>query len=263
MYELITPVAPPETSDPHPLLSIGNLSCAYTSRAYGLFGRLEKKPVLERVNLEMSRHEIFGLTGESGCGKSTIARCILGLIPYTGEIAIDGEKQERYGGAQSAAFTGAERLSRREQRLRRARLAQMVFQESGASLNPVKTIGWLLEEPLLIQRLYDREERARRVNETLIRVGLDPSYKKRLPHELSGGQKQRVCIGRSLILEPKFLIADEAINSLDVSTGAQILNLFRELNKRLGLGIFFISHNTSAVEYLCGRIAFFRKPGAD
>jgi len=259
MYRLITPDIPPQTSDSPPLLSIRNLSCAYTSRAYGLFGKIDKKPVLDQVNMEMAQREIFGLAGESGCGKSTIARCILGLIPYSGEIAIDGEKQRETGRRISAPS----RLTRQEQRLRRARLAQMVFQESGASLNPVKTIGWLLEEPLLIHRLHKREERARQVNETLIRVGLDPSYKKRLPHELSGGQKQRVCIGRSLMLQPKLLIADEAINSLDVSTGAQILNLFRELNATLGIGILFISHNTSAVEYLCDRIAAFRKPEMD
>jgi len=269
MYKLTTfeaplqtpPDRPTEKSDSHPLLAIENLSCAYTSRAYGLFGKREIKPVLQRVNLEMAQREIFGLSGESGCGKSTTARCILGLLPYTGTIMIDGEKQERFGSAKNVAFNGTRRVSPSEQRLRRARLAQMVFQESGASLNPVKSVGWLLEEPLVIHRLHEREERARLVDETLIRVGLDPSYKKRLPHELSGGQKQRVCIGRSLILEPKLLIADEAINSLDVSTGAQILNLFRELNKQLGLGIFFISHNRDAVEYLCGRIAVFRKIG--
>jgi len=252
---LALPHAQTENSSTPPLLSIKNLSCAYTSKSHGLFGKTEKKPVLDNVNMELAQGELFGLTGESGCGKSTIARCILGLIPYAGEIFIDGKKQE--GLSAQKKPTVSDGISRRQRRLRRARLVQMVFQESGASLNPVKSIGWLLEEALSIHSLYGRKERENRVNEMLLRVGLDPSYKKRLPHELSGGQKQRVCIGRSLMLSPKLLIADEAINSLDVSESARILNLFRELNASLGLGILFISHNKNAVEYLCGRIAVF------
>jgi ABC-type glutathione transport system ATPase component len=207
-----------------PLLSIRDLSNSYISRSFGLFGKKEIKPVLKRVNLDIARGEIFGLVGESGCGKSTLARCVLGLIDYEGTIRVQGQ-------------------------------AQMVFQESGASLNPAKRIGWLMEEPLVIHRLGAPAERNRKVDEMLIRVGLDPSYKTRRVNELSGGQKQRVCIGRALILEPKLLIADEAISSLDVSVGAQILNLLEELRKSLGLGILFISHNMSAVEYLCDRIA--------
>jgi peptide/nickel transport system ATP-binding protein len=260
MYNLIVPDALPEKRNSPPLLSVRNLSCGYSERTHGLLGKMNTKNVLDHVNLEMDQREIFGLSGESGCGKSTVARCIAGLIPYTGDVLINGENQNETAAAKQF-YPRPWRLTLREQRLRRARFSQMVFQESGADLNPVKTIGWLMEEPLLIHRLYDREERAARVDEMLRCVGLDPSYKKRLPHELSGGQKQRICIGRSLMLSPKLLIADEAVNSLDVSTGAQILNLFLELNSKLGLGILFISHNTSAVEYLCGRIAVFEKRG--
>jgi ABC-type dipeptide/oligopeptide/nickel transport system ATPase subunit len=116
-----------------------------------------------------------------------------------------------------------------------------------------------MEEPLVIHKLGSSLERRKKVDEILQRVGLDPSYKTRRVHELSGGQKQRVCIARSLVLEPHLLIADEAISSLDVSSGAQILNLFRELHKNIKLDILFISHNKDAVEYLCDRIAVMKK----
>jgi len=216
-------------SESFPLLSVKNVSNVYNSRRFGIFGKKEIKPILNNVNLIIQKGEIFGLTGRSGCGKTTLARCILGLIDYKGEILLNGQKNT----------SGI----------------QMIFQDPGASLNPVKKIGWLMEEPLIIHKIGTQEERKNKVNKMLLRVGLDPSYKTRRVHELSGGQKQRICIARSLILEPHLLIADEAISSLDVSAGAQILNLFRKLHKNMGLSILFISHNNNAVEYLCDRIA--------
>jgi ABC-type dipeptide/oligopeptide/nickel transport system ATPase subunit len=260
------------TESPNPIIQIRGLSAAYVSRSFGWFGKKEIKPVLNNINLDIASAEIFGLTGESGCGKTTLARCILGLIDYEGEIIIDRQKQDGFDSRHNI---------------------QMVFQDTASSLNPVKKIGWLLEEPLVIKginpsvphslgqegnlrptgsveehvrastaatslrssihRFGAKEQRMQKVDEMLTRVGLDSSCKTRRVHELSGGQKQRVCIGRALMLQPKILIADEALSSLDVSAGAQILNLFRELRGSLGLTIIFISHNTGAVEYLCDR----------
>jgi len=214
-------------------VSIRNVSNTYQSRNYSLFGKKIIKPVLKNVNLDIKEGEIFGIAGESGCGKTTLARCILGLIDYEGEILIMGQRP-----AEQRTYNGK---------------VQMIFQDPGASLNPVKKIGWLLEEPLVIHRLGNAQQRSHKVDEMLSRVGLDSSHKNRYPRELSGGQKQRACIGRALMLEPKILIADEAISALDLSAGAQILNLFRELRESLGLTIIFISHNKNALEYLCDR----------
>jgi len=216
------------------LLSIRNVSNTYSDRHLNFFGRKEKKQVLKNVNLEIQHGEIFGLTGKSGCGKTTLARCILGLIDYEGEIALHSTEEIKHQ-------------------------VQMVFQDPGASLNPTKKIGWLIEEPLVIHKIGTSEERGKKVDKMLLRVGLDSSYKTRRVHELSGGQKQRVCIARALILEPRLLIADEAISSLDVSAGVKILNLFKKLNKNSSLSILFISHNKDAVEYICDRVAVMEK----
>jgi len=227
-----------------PFLSVRSVSNAYISRPWGIIGKKEKKPVLNNISFEIERGEIFGLVGESGCGKTTLAKCILGLIDYEGEIFINSRRRE-------ARPSFAERR-------RSAFEVQAVFQNSSSSLNPVKTIGWILEEPLKAHRLGSVIERQNRVDEILDLVGLDSSYKKRRPAELSSGQKQRVAIGFALMLNPGLIVADEPVSALDVSVAAQVLNLFRDLNKRLGLALLFISHNMEMVHYLCDRVAVMR-----
>ena len=222
-----------------PLLEVKNVSNTYTSRKLGIFGKKEEQPVLDKVNLEINRGEVFGLAGESGSGKTTLGRCILGLIEYRGEILIDGL-------GQSSSGAGARG---------RARKLGAVFQDPGAALNPVKKAGWLLEEPLRIHQIGTKKERLKQVDEMLNLIGLDSSYKKRWPGELSSGQKQRVSIGCALMLRPSLIIADEPVSSLDVSTGAQIINLFQDLKDTLGISLLFISHNLELIHYLCDRVA--------
>jgi ABC-type dipeptide/oligopeptide/nickel transport system ATPase subunit len=217
------------------LQAIG-VSNSYDLPRQHLFGKRPQRKVLDGVDLAIAEGEVFGLVGESGCGKTTLGKALLGLIDHQGQILIDGK-----------TFT-------RGHRLERARRIQAVFQNPASALNPAKKVGWLLEEPLRIHG-WARPRRRERVLEILEQVGLDPSLANRRPNELSGGQKQRIGIGCALVLAPRLIIADEATSALDVSVAAQILNLFGDLHRGLGLSMLFISHNLEVVYYLCDRIA--------
>jgi ABC-type glutathione transport system ATPase component len=219
------------------VLQVKKVSNVYSDRSHGLFGKKTDKSVLDNVSFTISTGEVFGLVGESGCGKTTLANSILGFVKHSGEILLDGRPRESYSNKEAAGKV------------------QAVFQDPSGSLNPAKRIGWILEEPLRVASNHTKSEREHRVDEVLDLVGLDPSYKQRRPMELSGGQKQRVCIGYALMRSPKLIIADEAVSALDVSIAAQILNLLQDLHKRLGLSLLFISHNLSVVYYLCDTIA--------
>jgi len=196
---------------------------------------------VDGVTLELKQGEILGLVGESGCGKSTLGRAVIRLNnPTAGHVEIDGVDFFALKGKQ----------------LRDARTGiQMIFQDPYGSLDPRMTIKDVLEEPLLAHRNYSKQELENRIHQALDRVKLRVKALKKYPHEFSGGQRQRIAIARALVLEPKVIIADEPVSSLDVSVQAEILNLLKEIQKEMGLSMIFIAHNLAVVKYISDRIA--------
>jgi len=201
-------------------------------------GRVLK--AVDGVGFEIRKGQVLGLVGESGCGKTTIGRLILNLLPLTsGEIVFDSVKVHQ--------------LSKSEMRRMRRRM-QIVFQDPYASLNPRMTIGNILTFPMEVQGLYSKE-RKERVIYLLERVGMRASDINRYPHEFSGGQLQRIGIARALAVDPEFIVADEPVSALDVSIQSQVLNLFKELQEELHLTCLFIAHDLSVVEFISDHIA--------
>ncbi|RMG05502.1 MAG: ABC transporter ATP-binding protein, partial [Cyanobacteria bacterium J055] len=223
-----------------PLLSVENLRVGFPVR--GVFGQTQRYfMAVDDVSFEVYPGETLGLVGESGCGKTTLSRTLLRLIePTSGRIL----------------FEDRNLVSLNNRQLRQVRRdMQIIFQDPFGSLNPRISVGAAIMEPLVVRGRGSRKQHLDRVRYLLERVGLDPNWTNRYPHEFSGGQRQRICIARALALNPKFIICDESVSALDVSVQAQVLNLLKELQEEFGLTYIFISHDLGVVKFMSDRIA--------
>ncbi|MGE3468104.1 MAG: ABC transporter ATP-binding protein [Pyrinomonadaceae bacterium] len=222
--------------DPQPLLEVKNLV-----KHFPVDNSDDVVQAVDDVSFRILAGETLGLVGESGCGKSTIGRCLLRLHePTSGEIVFDGKE--------IIGLTYAEMQSMRRQ-------MQIIFQDPYSSLNPRLTVRSIVAEPLKIHNIGTKAARNERVADLLERVGLDPKYADRYPHEFSGGQRQRIGIARALALNPKLIICDEPVSALDVSVQAQVVNLLQDLQSEFGLTYLFISHGLAVVEHISDRVA--------
>ena len=208
----------------------------------GLFRRqVGQVKAVDGVNFSIRKGETLGLVGESGCGKSTTGRAVLRLYdPTAGDVSFEG--------------IDISHLSSEEMRAMRPRM-QMIFQDPQASLNPRMTVGAIVSEPLIEHTELNAEERKEKVRDLLDKVGLNPDFVSRFPHEFSGGQRQRIGIARALALDPDLIVCDEPIAALDVSIQAQVVNLLEDLQQELGLTYLFISHDLSMVQHIADRVA--------
>ncbi|MBV9567255.1 MAG: ABC transporter ATP-binding protein, partial [Hyphomicrobiales bacterium] len=224
-----------------PLLEVANLVTRFPIRS-GVFGRVNARVhAVEDVSFSLPAGETLALVGESGCGKSTTGRSILRLVePNAGRVLFEG---------QDVRALDARGLRRMRQRM------QMIFQDPFASLNPRKSVGAAIAEPIIVHGLASKREARERVAELLRKVGLTPDMAGRFPHEFSGGQRQRLAIARALGLAPKLIVADEAVSALDVSVKARVVNLMMRLQAEMGLAFLFISHDIAVVERVSHRIA--------
>ncbi|MFB9948644.1 ABC transporter ATP-binding protein [Rhizobium puerariae] len=233
---------PSMPADAGPLVSVSRLSKHYGGERHLIGGQTPLLKAVNDVSFDIAAGETLGLVGESGSGKSTTGRVLLQLeAPTGGDILYKGEN-----------ITGLSKTLLKPYR----RDMQIIFQDPYASLNPRMTVGEFVAEPLDVHGLAGaRSERQERVASLFSKVGLDPAFMKRYPHEFSGGQRQRVSIARAIALNPAFIVADEPITALDVSIQAQIVNLFQDLQDELGLAYLFIAHDLSMIRYLCHRVA--------
>ena len=224
-----------------PILEIDDLTVSYALPSRRLLGFARVFNAVDGVSLVIERGESLGLVGETGCGKSSLARAIYGLAPISGgSVRFDGADLRTAGGTRRRAIR---------------RGMQMIFQDPGGSLNPRMRVGALVGEPLEIHREGNRRSRREKVVQFLEAMGLAAEDADRFPHELSGGQRQRIAIARAVVLEPALILADEPTSALDVSLQAQILNLIAALRRDMGLALLFVSHDLDVVGHLCDRIA--------
>jgi ABC-type microcin C transport system duplicated ATPase subunit YejF len=224
-----------------PLVEALGVVVAYAGQRSLSGRRLPPRPVLHGIDITIGRGETVGIVGESGSGKTTLGRALIGLIrPTDGSIRFDGRE-----------IIGLTEAVTRPLRRR----MQMIFQDPMSSLNPRRTIRSILSDPLLLHAIaLDRASAERRVQAVMERVGLPVALLGRYPHELSGGQRQRVGIARAVVLAPDFVLADEIVSGLDVSTQAQVLKLLGELKREMNLAMAFISHDLSVVRAVCDRV---------
>lgn len=232
---------------PEVILEVKNLVKNYPLTSRGIFLKKEVGVVhaVDGVSFSVRKGETFGLVGESGCGKTSTARAILYLDPPTsGEIYFEGQD-----------IIKIFKSNNPQEILKLRRKMQYVFQNPYASLDPRMTVADIITEPFVIHRHVPKEKWNDRLYELLELVGLEDYHAERYPHEFSGGQRQRICIARALAVEPRLLIADEPVASLDVSVRAQILNLLQELQRKFGMAYLYISHDLSTVKHICHKVA--------
>ena len=223
-----------------PLVQVRNIKTYFPVRAGVLQRVVANVKAVDDVSFDIFKGETLGLVGESGCGKTTIGRTILRLQPAT---------------AGSVLFEGEDVFSANRSRLKALRRdMQIVFQDPYSSLDPRMPVGESIAEGLTVHGMRDGKERTQKVQDVLQRVGLNPYHARRYPHEFSGGQRQRIGIARALILNPKFIVADEPVSALDVSIQSQVLNLLQDLQNDMGLTYLFIAHNLSVVEHISDRV---------
>ena len=221
--------------------------CKYFPVTKGIFKKkIGDVKAVDNVSLTVHEGETLGIVGESGCGKTTLGRCVVRLNkPTAGKILIRDENEE---------LQDIFNLSKEESFHLRKKI-QIVFQDPYASLNPSQNIFAAFDEPLRIHGVKSKEERLQIASRMMEAVNLSPEYLFRYPHEFSGGQRQRICIAKALALNPKLIVCDEPVSALDVSIQAQIMNLMRKLQKEYGLAYIFIAHDLSVVKYMSDRIA--------
>ncbi len=222
------------------ILEVKNLKKHFPVRGGFFDNKIQYIKAVDGVNFKIEKGKTFGLVGESGCGKSTTARTIIGLNDKTdGEIWFKGKEVGKYDNNEAKDMK---------------KDMQMIFQDPYASLNPRMTVMDIIEEPYRAHNLFSRKERKEKIYELLDKVGLNKEHALRYPHEFSGGQRQRVGIARALAINPEFIICDEAISALDVSIQAQVVNMLKKLQNDMGLTYLFIAHDLSMVKYISDKV---------